>query len=254
MKKILYGLVFLLTYSTAFGWGQTGHRIVGEIAFRHMTPSAQQRVLEILNRETPAMASTWMDFIKSNRDYDHMRPWHYVTVPDGQHYHEIGAPEEGDAFKAMTRIIAEIQSGEFDGWTEQEALKSLIHLVGDVHQPLHVGNGEDRGGNDVKVKWFGKSSNLHRVWDSEMIDGTQLSYTEYADWIDITTPDQISLWQSSSMEVWLQESVNMRESVYETGDTERMGYRYNYEQIEAMNERLLQAGIRLAGLLNELYD
>lgn len=199
------------------------------------------------------MASTWMDFIKSDHEWDHMRPWHYCTIPDSLDYHEVGAPEEGDAYVTIQRIIEEIQSGEFEGWTEQEALKSLIHLVGDVHQPLHVGNGEDRGGNDVKVKWFGKDSNLHRVWDSEIIDGQQLSYTEYADWIDNVDSTTAVQWQTDSIEVWLDESKAMRESVYETGDPERMGYRYNYEHIDELNERLLQAGIRLAAILNELY-
>lgn len=253
MKHLLYSISLALLSHAALAWGQTGHRVVGEIAFRHMTPAAKERVISILSNETPAMASTWMDFIKSNSDYDHMRAWHYVTIPDGEHYHEVGAPEEGDAYEAMQRIIEQIKNGEFEGWTEQEALKSLIHLVGDVHQPLHVGNGEDRGGNDVKVKWFGQNSNLHRVWDSEMIDGTQLSYTEYADWINIATPDQISKWQNTPMEEWLHESMAMRESVYDVGDPDRMGYRYNYENIEGLNRRLLQAGIRLAGLLNELY-
>ncbi|KAB2814252.1 S1/P1 nuclease [Phaeocystidibacter luteus] len=252
MKKLLtYGLILCSTLS--FGWGQTGHRVVGEVAYRHMTPAAKERVLAILEGESPAMVSTWMDFIKSDSEWDHMRAWHYVTIPDSCSYEEIGAPEEGDAYTAINRIIREIQSGEFEGWTEAEALKSLIHLVGDVHQPLHVGNGEDRGGNDVKVKWFGKSSNLHRVWDTELIDGQQLSYTEYADWIDVASPDQISKWQADEIMVWLNESKAMRESVYDIDDPDRMGYRYNFDHIDEVNERLLQAGIRLAGILNELY-
>lgn len=246
-------LICILTPLLSLGWGQIGHRVVGEIAYRHMTPEARENVMHVLTGESPAMASTWMDFIKSNHDYDHMKPWHYVTIPDSLSYAEAGTPDEGDAYVTIHRIMEEIRKGEFNGWTEAEALKSLIHLVGDVHQPLHVGNGTDRGGNDVKVEWFGSSSNLHRVWDSELIEGQQLSYTEYADWIDITDRDQIAKWQSDPMMVWLDESKAMRASVYDTGDPDRMGYRYNYEHIDELNMRLLQAGIRLAGILNELY-
>lgn len=250
-SKLLVALLILPLLS--FGWGQTGHRVVGEVADRHLSPEARQKVLEILSGESPAMASNWMDFIKSNHDYDHMKSWHYVTIPDSIDYHEADTPHGGDAYLTIQRIIAEIESGEFNGWTEAEALKSLIHLVGDLHQPLHVGNGEDRGGNDVRVKWFGKSSNLHRVWDSELIDGQQLSYTEYTNWVDVATQDQIAQWQSDDVLVWMEESKAMRESVYDIEDPERMGYQYNYDHIAELNDRLLRAGIRLAGILNELY-
>lgn len=247
-------VAFLLAFPIlSFGWGQTGHRVVGEIAFRHMTPEAQKKVLAILGGESPAMASTWMDFIKSNHDYDHMKPWHYVTIPDSLTYEEAGCPEEGDAFVTIERIIKEIKANSFEGWTEDEALKSLIHLIGDVHQPLHVGNGEDRGGNDVKVKWFGENSNLHRVWDSELIDGQQLSYSEYAAWIDNADSTQIATWQADPLLTWVNESKDMRPTVYDIKNPERMGYEYNYKHIEDLNNRLLQAGIRLAGILNELY-
>lgn len=252
MKKLLtYSLLF--ASSLAFGWGQIGHRVVGEIAWRYMTPEARANVLRVLDGESPAMASTWMDFIKSDSHWDHMRPWHYVTIPDSLDYEDVGAPEEGDAYETILRIMEEIESSEFHGWTEQEALKSLIHLVGDVHQPLHVGNGEDRGGNDVRVQWFGDGSNLHRVWDSELIEGQQLSYTEYAEWIDRADATVVAEWQSASILQWLQESKDLRESVYNIGNPERMGYRYNFDHIEELNQRLLQAGVRLAALLNELY-
>lgn len=248
-------LALLLSFPILLmGWGQTGHRVVGEIAFRHMNPVAQKKVLEVLGGETPAMASNWMDFIKSNHRYDHMKQWHYVTIPDTAEYHECDHPAGGDAYVTILRIIDEIESGNFQNWTEEEALKCLIHLVGDLHQPLHVGNGTDRGGNDVKVKWFGESSNLHRVWDSEIIDGQQLSYTEYTSWIDVATQDQIARWQLDNILVWMDESKAMRSSVYETGNVERMGYEYNYHHIAELNQRLLQAGIRLAGILNELYS
>lgn len=252
MKTILTSFLIILSFSS-FGWGQLGHRIVGEVAWRHMTPEARENVLRVLGGESPAMASNWMDFIKSDHHWDHMRSWHYVTIPDSVDYQETETPEHGDAYLTVQRIVEEMESGEFEGWTEDEALKALIHLVGDLHQPLHVGNGTDRGGNDVKVKWFGKDSNLHRVWDSEMIDSQQLSYTEYTEWIDNATEEEVLSWQSDSATVWMQECKDMRESVYDIENPDRLGYRYNYDHIEEVNEQLLKAGIRLAGILNDLY-
>ena len=126
-------------------------------------------------------------------------------------------------------------------------------VLRDIHQPLHVGNGTDRGGNDVRVEYFWENSNLHRVWDSGIIDRQKLSYTEYTHWIDHAKKRQIIEWQSSDVMKWAYESMSFRSQVYNLPESKKIDYRYNYENIELVNLRLLQAGIRLAGILNELY-
>jgi hypothetical protein len=115
-------------------------------------------------------------------------------------------------------------------------------LIGDVHQPLHCGNGTDMGGNQVKVKFFWESSNLHRVWDSGLIDYWKMSYTEYSTWIMGTvTPEHIQSWKGTTTKDWVRESVEMREQCYSTmGDPERMGYRYVYDNTELLHLRLAQ--------------
>ena len=132
-------------------------------------------------------------------------------------------------------------------------MKSLIHLVGDVHQPLHVGNGTDRGANDVKVKFFWDKSNLHRVWDSGIIDKQQLSYSEYTNWIDVAPQDQVTMWQNTSVLDWMEESVSFRESIYTLPEDKNLSYNYVHDHIGQVNQRLLQAGVRLAAILNEIY-
>lgn len=233
-----------------FGWGKNGHRIVGQIAMKHMNNKALKNTKAILGDEDIAISANWMDFIKSESEYDYMKPWHYVTIPDSGHYH--GAPEEGDAFEAINKYIEELKTKNFS-IDEAHALKCLIHIIGDVHQPLHVGNGTDRGGNDVKVKFFWEKSNLHRVWDSGIIDNEQLSYTEYANWIDIASPDEITKWQSTPVMDWLLESKQMRSMVYKIPESKNLSYLYVHDNVYELNKRLLQAGIRLAGILNELY-
>lgn len=245
-------LILLMTcFSTSvFSWGKTGHRIVGQIAMRHMSKKALNNTFAVLKNEDIAIAANWMDFIKSEPEMDFLRPWHYCTIPDSSGYDH--APEEGDAFQAMESLIQELKTKQFS-ISEEVALKSLIHIVGDVHQPLHVGNGTDRGGNDVKVEWFYKKSNLHRVWDSEMIDFEQLSYTEYATWIDVVSPDEIKQWQNDPILKWLEESKSLRSSIYNLPDNKKLSYKYHHDHIYELNKRLLQAGIRLAGILNEIY-
>ncbi|MEO9872420.1 S1/P1 nuclease [Ekhidna sp.] len=254
MKKYSIIIISLVIAVKSFGWGATGHRIVGLIAERHLTKKAKKNIAFVLGNETLAEVSNYMDFIKSDATYKHMSPWHYATIQDGKSYEESGTPDEGDIIVTIQRLMAELESKTFTDEDEAFALKCLIHLIGDIHQPLHVGNGEDRGGNDIKLEYFWQNSNLHRVWDSEMIDGQKYSYTEYADWIDHPSSNQLSLWSSLEVLDWANESKSYRNQCYlNIPEDNKLSYRYNYEKIELLNQRLLQAGIRLANVLNEIY-
>ena len=244
----------LLLPLSAFGWGQTGHRVVGQIAENHLHAEAAAAVQGILGDESLAMCANWMDHIKSNRAYNHMNPWHYCTIPDGLTYETCDHPEEGDVIGTINQLIVEVQTKTFlIAEDEAMAVKMLAHLVGDLHQPLHVGNGTDKGGNDRKIKWFGEGSNLHRVWDSDLIDHQQLSFTEYVAWVDHATAEEVSEWQSSSVVDWAHESQAIRMGIYPPAEATSLGYSYNYDHIATLNKRLLQGGVRLAGILNELY-
>jgi hypothetical protein len=129
----------------------------------------------------------------------------------------------------------------------------LVHLIGDIHQPLHVGNGKDRGGNDFKVNWFNEESNLHKIWDSEIINYQDLSYTEYADWVDQDIFWVESLNDKSVIE-WALESKKIRvNGLYPDTNNLNLSYDYNFQHIETLNSQLLKAGFRLAMVLNKIY-
>ncbi len=249
--KTIISITLSLICLNLVAWGPTGHRVVGEVAESHLSKKALKKVTLILEGESLAICSNWMDYIKSDSSFDSLSAWHYVTIPSMDKYHNEGELK-GDVIQAIDRFTMELKTKKFSV-DEKFALRSLVHLIGDIHQPLHVGNGLDRGGNSVKVKWFGRSSNLHRVWDSEMIDGQKLSYTEYAAWINTAKKDQVSKWQSAGVLVWAEESLNYRESIYDIPENGKLGYRYSYDHIAQVNFRLLQAGVRLAGVLNEIY-
>lgn len=253
MKKILILTVLTIIALHAYSWGKTGHRVVGLIAEKHLTKKARKNIEKVLETETLAEVSNYMDFLKSDHAHDHMSPWHYATIPDGMTYEEAGTPEEGDVINTIERLVMELQTKNFTDEDEAFALKCLVHLVGDIHQPLHVGKGDDKGGNDVKLEYFWNPSNLHRVWDSGMIDGQQLSYTEYASWIDHASVEQIKKWQSTDVLTWAYESQNARQQVYDLPEPMKISYQYDYQNLALLNQRLLQAGVRLAGILNEIY-
>lgn len=253
MKKLTLLLLLSALSLNVLAWGPTGHRVIGLIAEKHLSKKALKNIQQILKNETLAEVSTYMDFIRSDNTKRHMSPWHYMTIPDGKTYAEAGTPEEGDVYVTMNRLIAELNSKQFTDEDEAFALKCLVHLIGDVHQPLHVGNGEDKGGNDVKVEFFWDDSNLHRVWDSGIIDGQEFSYTEYTDWINHATDEQIEQWQKDDIMTWCVESMEYRDQCYDMPESKKINYRYVYDNIELVNQRLLQAGIRLAGVLNKIY-
>jgi len=233
-------------------WGQIGHYVSGEIAEKHLNDLAKARVNNILGDRSIAISTVWMDDIRSDDSYD-FDTWHYVTIPDGEEYDPDIQEESGDIIWALETLIEELKTGDLTEEEESEKLKLVIHMIGDIHQPLHVGTGEDRGGNDVRLQWFWEDSNLHRVWDSEMIESFQLSYTELAKELDTATHDQIEDWQDDSVREWAYESMEFRDQVYDLPDDMRLSYEYRYYNKEIIYKRLLQAGIRMAGVLNEIY-
>jgi hypothetical protein len=250
--RITIAIILLLQTLPTFAWGPTGHRVTGWIAEKHLTKKAKKELQRILGDQSLAMASTWMDEIRSDSTYDYMSDWHWVTIPHGQTYQASEKNPNGDIIQTIERIIAELKSKKLSAKEEANNLKILIHLVGDIHQPLHVGLGNDRGGNDIKVMWFRSESNLHRVWDSDMIDDTKLSFTELAESLEKPDATKIAAWQKNVVRDWATESISYRDAVYHYGNG-KLGYKYSYQNFHIVRLRLLQAGIRLAGVLNEIY-
>lgn len=257
MKILLSLFVLLLPFSSSeetMRWGQIGHRTTGHIADQLLTKHAGNEVNRVLENNTLAEVSTWMDEVRSDNNFRYMSPWHYVTIPPGETYETVEKADGGDIIWAIDKVVTELKAGGLTSEQEAINLKVLVHLVGDLHQPLHVGNGTDRGGNDAKVQWFGDSSNLHRVWDSGMIDGKQLSFTELADFIDDPLTDElIKEWQSTEVLDWAYESSSLLDQVYEYPESGRLSYEYSFLNFDTVELRLLQAGVRLAGLINEIY-
>lgn len=255
MKKLLT-VLFLSSIMTCqvYGWGKTGHRVVGQIAEWHLSKKAQRNILQILGPESIAMAANWMDEIRSDRSYDYAYTWHFLTVHEGKGYEPSIQEDEGDAYETMQRLIDELKNKPLSLQKKQENLKMLIHIVGDLHQPLHVGTGEDKGGNEVQVSYFGQNTNLHTVWDTKVIDRQKLSYTELAAHLHRRADKKlVSELQKAPFSAWLSEAVALRSIVYDIPDSKRLSYEYDFVSFPVIEERLLAGGIRLAGILNDIY-
>ncbi len=252
MKPLSISFLLILISMTCFSWGVTGHRAVGLIAQKHLSAKAKKNIAKILGQQSLAEVSTWMDEIRSDSTYNYTADWHWVTIETGKTYDQSPKNPKGDVIATLEKIVAELKKHKLDKKTETEYLKMLVHLVGDIHQPLHVGCCDDQGGNKVKVKWFRTESNLHRVWDSDMIDDTRLSYTELAGFLGEPDTATLTSWQKNSVLQWADESMGWRKQVYEIGDG-NLGYKYSYKNLSVAKQRVLQAGVRLAGVLNQIY-
>jgi hypothetical protein len=253
--KILLSLclVTLACGGQAFGWGQTGHRTVGLVAERRLNEKARRLVRRVLQDNSLAEVSNWMDDVKSDDNFNHTHDWHWVTIPDGMTYEQSTKNPKGDLVMKIEELSAALKAKTLSAEKEREALKFLIHLVGDLHQPLHVGGKDDSGGNAVRVQWFGQPSNLHRVWDSDLIDQKDLSFTELAGFLGEPSKDQLKTWQSGTVRNWAQGMMVYRPQVYKIPADAKLGYRYSYENFDTVQFLLLQGGVRLAGLLNNIY-
>ena len=244
----------LLTSTQALAWGANGHRIVARIAENLLSPTATSAVRDLIGPETLVDVANWADEIRSDLRWRHASPWHYVNIPDGKTYESSAKNPDGDIIQKLHDFVATLRDPNRSSEDKQVALKWLVHLVGDVHQPLHVGRKEDRGGNSIRVEWFGESKNLHSVWDSSLIESQKLSFSEYAGFIDAKVSVQVEPPGQPDIIRWVNESISHREAVYEEPAPGSNGtYRYIFRKTPLLETRLKQAGLRLAQTLNDIF-
>ena len=258
MKAFFLAALFLFSsfsFSSEEDWGKMGHRVTGKIAEQYLSRRAKRKIEKILDGQSLAFVSTFGDDIKSDPRFRKYDPWHYVNLEKGQtDYSEEKANPEGDLVMAIRKSISVLEDENSSKEDKKFFLKLLVHFMGDLHQPLHAGRGADRGGNDIEVEWFGDETNLHRVWDSEMIDGFQMSYSELARNAEDLSKRQIKAISSGSILDWMYESKKLSNKVYASVEGEdELGYRYMYDWFPVVREQLHKGGIRLAHILNEIY-
>ena len=236
-------------------WGKTGHRVIGQIAQNNLTETALKAVTELLDGETLATVSTWPDEMRSNPDFRPYDKWHYVNLPEDKKYHEVEHTQD-NIVTIIERAIDILKEPSFDREERVFYLKYLVHLVGDIHQPLHTGRAADYGGSKIKLKFKGRkaeqtNTNLHVLWDTNMIDDFKMSYTELSDYLQ--SYKTIDFNQGNAV-CWANESHEIVNKVYaEVNEGDYLSYAYVYNNFYIVKQRLYQAGIRLANILNEIY-
>ena len=255
LNKLIMGVVAAAMSFQALSWGQIGHRVTGAIAEQYLTIEAQRAISELLVNEDLAEASTYADEMRSNPSEFWKKtanPWHYVNVFDGKTYSDVAPPLEGNAATALDMFSKQLKSKQSSFAEKQLALRFIVHIIGDLHQPFHAGNGLDRGGNDVKLKFFWEDSNLHRVWDSGLINRQNLSYTEWTTILSRKISEQqANEWMEVDPKVWIAESAKLRINLYPEND--KLSWDYQYQNLPIVKQRLQMGGVRIAAYLNALF-
>ena len=256
--KYLFVITFCFCLSNLVNagakWGPTGHRTVGEIANKYLSSKAKREIKRLLNNESLALASTYADEIKSDKRYNKFYTWHYINMPMDELYDVSKQNPEGDLVSAIEFCKSVIKDKNATNEDKAFYLKLLIHFIGDLHQPMHVGLVEDKGGNDFKVKWFYNDTNLHSVWDSKMIDDYGMTYSELAKNANVLTNDQVKQLQKGSVIDWVNETHQLTREVYASvKEGDNLRYDYSFKYLNIARRQMQLAGIRLAKTLNDLF-
>ena len=239
----------------ASDWGKTGHRVVGKVAQDHLTPKTKAAVDALLDGMSLAFVSTYADEIRSDSRYDYLDTWHYVNMDKDTRYTSAKKNPDGDIVTAINNCVEVLKDPAKPKADKAFYLKLLVHFIGDIHQPMHAGRKPDRGGNEIELTWFGEPTNLHRLWDTDLIEHYDMSYTELAQHLPKLTAQEKEKRMTAPRLDWAHESQDLANTIYaNTPINADLGYEYHYQHFKAVRIRLLEAGLRLAATLNAIFD
>ena len=269
MKRITFLFACIITiYSSmpAFAWGPKGHDIVAAIAEQNLTKKTKKALDKILEGKSIVYYSSWMDNIQNSPNwkngYDKTKTWHYANVDKGLTYETMEKNKKGDVLTGLEFLVNEL-TVNFDNLSDslkQDYVKMVVHMVGDMHCPMHAGRSTDRGGNGKNVKWFGQKTNLHSVWDSKMIDSARKwSYTEWVNHLDRKDKKYKKAIVQGTYQDWFAETVVRAEELYEYAERQgdevpNFSYQYVYDFSPLLENRLQTGGYRLAHVLNTIFN
>lgn len=254
MNRFIVSLTVVAFSLIHLSWGAKGHRTVAFIAEKHLSSKAKVGVAACLQGETIEAAATWPDENRTNENAQ----WHFINLPLGlsrSKFVEYIKSQNGTIYTAYLKAKATLADKKASLNEKHDALRFVIHLVGDAHQPMHVSRKEDKGGNTIQVRFNGEGTNLHSLWDSRLISYEGLSETQMADRYDNASKHQIAKWQKDDIMQWLWESYQLSSHIYKkTSSGQEISKQYYKKNISVIHKRIGQAGIRLAGELNQIFQ
>jgi hypothetical protein len=235
--------ISLICPSNLLAWGRKGHSLVAEVAFKNISPNTQKIVLKYLDGLSIEDAASWMDDQRSDKTYDYLKPLHYVNVEKGEIYNKNST---NNIITEINRVLSDFE--HLSTLTDQEIkmdLYEIFHLMGDLHQPFHVGYGTDKGGNTYQIQFDGQGSNLHRLWDSEIIDAKNIT---------LSTIENLALSERNKpidLNKWFNDSRVYMDKIYPSGNV--VDENYINAGAKIIEIQLANAGVRLSNILEKYF-
>lgn len=244
-------LITFLSFSISlqvFAWGKTGHHIVAEIAFKKLDKRTRKNVRCYLQGMSIEDAATWMDDVRKDPSYDFMKPFHYINAVKGN---DPERTTNENIVSVIEKTINELKNPQQLSKEEiKKRLCYLFHLVGDLHQPLHVGYETDKGGNTVAIYLHGKKENLHWLWDDLMIQDKKIGLKQC--WHVKRTATQRKKLTEIDVLQWAKESRAYLPKVYALS-LPNIDEQYEAEAAPIIKSQLNIAGWRLAAILKTCF-
>ena len=253
MNKSFLFLAFLLTLlilpAKTWAWGKKGHALVAEVAFNYLDENTKKTVLHYLDGMSIQEAANWMDNIKGDHSYDYMKPYHYVNFEKGA---PVVAVNGANIIYQLELTIKELKNhSKFSDAEMKTKIAVLFHLIGDLHQPLHVGYGFDKGGNDTEISYNDKKTNLHSLWDSRIIETKGISLQDCLN-SNVFSKKELRKIKKINVIHWSKESRNLLEPIYNTGG-DTISEEYATTNAKLIESQIHKAGIRLAAVLEQAF-
>lgn len=255
MKKIFTFAIAVLTFLSASAWGQKGHDVTAFIAEQHLTTKARIEVAKLLEGRSMVYWANWLDNASHTPEYEYSKTWHYKNIDADQTYEDCTLNAKGDVVTALQSQTALLADTTANINARRLALKMIIHLMGDLHQPMHVGHASDLGGNTVEVFYFNSKNKLHTIWDTQLVESAhKWSYSEWQYNIDRVSPETEAKIAEGDFDSWCKETYLICNNVYKYFTP---GIKVSYNDIAkwspVIEKQLLFGGIRLAHVLNEIF-
>lgn len=257
MKKIpnlLILSIIILFPQYCFSWGKTGHRVIGQIAEELLDTTTKSKINTILNDTGIAMVSNWGDFVKSDPKFNNYYSWHYTNLEANlsrkQFDSAVMTIKNGECVFQIKYLIEYLKRNQNDA----DMLKMLIHIVGDMFMPFHLGHKEDKGGNTIKIKFFNQNTNIHALWDDKLIEGEDLSYTEYSNYLMNTNKPKFKKYSKKDINDYAWKTYQITEDLYKNYRLTENPYQYIYKYKSIWESQLVSGGILLAKILHYIYN
>lgn len=249
MRKLAL-IVFSFSCLHAFAWGEKGHKIVAALARGAMSPEVMAKIDRYLVGTTWENAACWMDGVYNDKKYEYMRPWHFTSLSKDKIYVKVKEPNLLNQLEACINILKKREL--LPDQMVKESIEMLLHLVADLHQPLHDGYPEDKNGSAFAVKFNGVSTDLHAFWDDAILDAGKIDIWSCTSYIfSLERKERLAIQQMDFVN-WYEETRLCLGDVYDTG-----GNSISNDYVSRMKpmavHQLSKAGLRLAAILKEIF-